>query len=654
MLLDVNPFAATLQSAAERLRHNPSTDLCIRISGNASREGRQYAAPACAEVAVIIPGDQNSEQAAAHRDVMYITKQGDIRHINETHSFYDPLHYVLLFPRGDLGWHPRILLRDANADDDQDVEDNDAQDDDDDDDMDQSDDEQLWSRTSRSRVTTRQYYAFMLQIRENTYIFFFCGRLLLEYIVDNYAKLETQRLKYLRLHQNVLRADVYSGAADAVFASGGAPVIGRRLGTRIILLSSFTGGPRYMHQQFQDAMGIVRGLRKPDLFITFTCNPRWPNIVSARPSFQTPSDKLDIVCCIFHEKLNCLLDDLKKKKIFGTVLGRVYVVEFQKRGLPHAHILLILDKEDKPTTKEDSDAIVCAELPDPNDTPRLYDTVIQNMVHGPCGIYNPSAPCMDKSERQCTKRYPKPFREETEVGENGYVLYCRRDNRHSAPPSARPGHPPIDNTWIVPYNKYLCLKYNAHINVEICTSVQSVKYVYKGHDRANMRVEDGADDGNGSDNVDGITAWQDSRYISATECTWRLFGYRIHGQWPPICRLDVHLPDMQRIVFREDADVAAVLRQRQNTKLTARFNLNQIGGFARTLLYTEIPKFYSFRKSDGTWRRRTRSAGAIGRLYFVQSKDAERYALRLILLKVRGATSFSYLKTINGIRYEFP
>lgn len=67
---------------------------------------RQYAAP----TAVIIPEDQDSNQAVAHHSVIYLTKEGEVRHISEIHPFYDPLHYVLLFPRIELGWHPNVML----------------------------------------------------------------------------------------------------------------------------------------------------------------------------------------------------------------------------------------------------------------------------------------------------------------------------------------------------------------------------------------------------------------------------------------------------------------------------------------------------------------------------------------------------------------
>ena len=54
-----------------------------------------------------------------------------------------------------------------------------------------------------------------------------------------------------------------------------------------ILHSSFTGGPRYQHQLYQDAMGIVHCFGKPDFFVTFTCNPRWQEITDALLPRQT-------------------------------------------------------------------------------------------------------------------------------------------------------------------------------------------------------------------------------------------------------------------------------------------------------------------------------------------------------------------------------
>ena len=89
-----------------------------------------------------------------------------------------------------------------------------------------------------------------------------------------YAKIEFSRLQYLRFNQSQLHADLYQVLADVVLASDG-QVDGSQLGKKVILPSSFTGGPRYQHQLYQDAMAIVQHFGKPDFFLTFTWNPRW-------------------------------------------------------------------------------------------------------------------------------------------------------------------------------------------------------------------------------------------------------------------------------------------------------------------------------------------------------------------------------------------
>ena len=76
------------------------------------------------------------------------------------------------------------------------------------------------------------------------------------------------------MNQKKLRVDDYIHLRDAIAADGNA----RNLGRLVILPSSFTGSPRYMHERTQDAMTYVRNYGRPDLFITFTCNPLWPEI----------------------------------------------------------------------------------------------------------------------------------------------------------------------------------------------------------------------------------------------------------------------------------------------------------------------------------------------------------------------------------------
>src|SRR5437867_1277194 len=78
----------------------------------------------------------------------------------------------------------------------------------------------------------------------------------------------------------------------------------------------------------------------------------------------------------------------------------------------HTHILLILAPEDKIHSFEKYDSIVSAEIPDPAVYPLAYETVITTMMHGPCGILNPSSPCI--KDGKCQKHYPKNFQQSTE------------------------------------------------------------------------------------------------------------------------------------------------------------------------------------------------------------------------------------------------
>jgi hypothetical protein len=126
----------------------------------------------------------------------------------------------------------------------------------------------------------------------------------------------------------------------------------------------------------------------------------------------------------------------------------------------------------------------------------------------------------------CKKRFPKPFVDETTTDVNGYPLYRRRNTNP-------------DNSRVVAYNPYLLLKYNAHINIEACTSVSSVKYlykyVYKGPDKADVEVQID----------DEITMHQSMRYVSATEAVWYLLDYLTQYRTHSVNILPVHLPGQQ-------------------------------------------------------------------------------------------------------------
>ena len=315
---------------------------------------------------MVIPVD-NENQPLNKNIVIYKTKEhhpakSNFMLIDDKNPMYDPLLYVLMFPYGDKGWE------------------------------------------LKSTCTHLQYYAYHLMVHSGSTfnIIHRMGRLFQQYIVDMYSKGEASRLSYIRFNQTKLHSEVYQGLADALQGSDG-NVDGSQLGRRVILPSSFTGSARYQHQLYQDAMAMVRRYGKPDLFITFTCNPQWPEISDCLFPNQTSSDRPDIVARVFKLKLKSLLHDIyySQKPIFGKMCAIIYVIEWQKRGPPHAHILAICDDVSKLHSTEDYDTIVSAEIPNPHTHPQLHMVVTKFMMHGPCGAANPKSPCM--VDGQCSK-----------------------------------------------------------------------------------------------------------------------------------------------------------------------------------------------------------------------------------------------------------
>lgn len=306
--------------------------------------------------------------------------------------------------------------------------------------------------------------------------------------------------------------------------------------------------------------------------------------------------------------------------------------------------------DDKIRNSDDVDKIVCAKVPDPDKQPRLYNTVKSSMIHGPCGKFNGKSPCMESGV--CSKGYPREYCNQSVINVEGYPSYRRRNNQRFIDIHRRDGSLKyrVNNQWIVPYNPYLLQKYNCHINVEVCSTIKSVKYlykyIYKGHDCANIEI---SHKGDRAMNWDEVQMFLDSRYISAPEAIWRLFEFKMHDQSHSIITLAVHLPEGQSVYFIAGEEETAVERSaRRNTTLTAYFQLNAKDEKARQYLYTEVPEHYVF--SHGIWKERVRGAEKIiSRMYTVSPMDIERYHLRLLLLHVRGARSFDELKLVEGI-----
>ena len=164
-----------------------------------------------------------------------------------------------------------------------------------------------------------------------------------------------------------------------------------------------------------------------------------------------------------------------KLLVLGPTRCCLYLVEWQKRGLLHAHILIWL--VDKICPKE-FDTLISAELPDPYSFQLLFDMVTTDRIYGPCGDLNCLSPCM--IERKCTKRFPKDFTIDTFTNDDGYPIYRRRNTDTGGQSfTLNIYNAVIDNRWVVPYSPLLNKSFNGHINVEFCSLVKFIKYICK-------------------------------------------------------------------------------------------------------------------------------------------------------------------------------
>lgn len=215
----------------------------------------------CQAVVVPRPSDRK-----ASRDIVVRKRGGGLQYISDGNPAYTCLHYILLYPWGDLGWHYDLQLRVHQPGD----------------------------RGVPKRLSQISHYAYEMHPRQDKFsLLLRAGRLFQQWLVDMWASAEQNRLNYLVYHQDDIRASLYGGLEDAL---GAADFIDLNdIGRRVVLPSSFTGGPRYLQQKLQDALSLARFFHKIDIFLTMTCNPQWPEIARELLPGQTAADWPELV-----------------------------------------------------------------------------------------------------------------------------------------------------------------------------------------------------------------------------------------------------------------------------------------------------------------------------------------------------------------------
>nr|XP_043620367.1 uncharacterized protein LOC122592240 [Erigeron canadensis] len=431
-----------------------------------------------------------------------------------------------------------------------------------------------------------EYFAYQIQFRDDVPSLLHNGRKLYQqYLVDVYTMVEAEGISYARNNQSNLRTDSLKNLQQA---SNSGITDSANIGTKVILPSLFTDSHRYMMQNYLDAMAICRSYGYPDLFLTFTCNPQWYEVVRYMKQVKlNPEDRADTLSRMFKIKVDRLMQDIKENNIFGKLEAIVYTIEFQKRGLPHAHICLFLNEKDKLKDIDSIDRFISAEIPDENVDPDLYKIVSNLMVHGPCGEANMDAACM--VDKKCSKNFPKDFSDITTIDKDGYPHYRRPDNGRKIIKNKIP----LDNRYVVGYNPTLSKSYQAHLNIEWCNQLGTIKYLFKYINKGNDRVTAAVVD----EDIDEVQDYYDCRYLSACESVWRILGFDIYCRFPSVIRLPFHLEGEQYITFTEEGTIENVLNKTSvNCSMFLEWmKCNKENSLARTLTYGQFPEHFTWK-----------------------------------------------------------
>ncbi|XP_020081827.1 uncharacterized protein LOC109705509 [Ananas comosus] len=262
------------------------------------------------------------------------------------------------------------------------------------------------------------------------------------------------------------------------------------------------------------------------------------------------------------------------------------------------------------------------------------------------------------SKGQCSKHFPKEFIDETNIDENGFAIYRRRNNGRFV----KKNNVNLDNRYIVPHNLPLIVKYQAHINVEWCNKSRLIKYLFKyinkGSDRTRAVIEDNNVCNEGSSNkqndqVDEIKKYLDCRYLSAYEAIWRLYQFDIQCREPTVEHLTVHLPMMNNVTYHESQNLLDVLNRCnvEKTMFIEWMAINSKYDDACELTYAEFPTKWVWHSTEKVWTKRKRG-NRIGRIVYIHPNAGELYFLRMLLTKVKGPKNYTEIRNIDGVVHE--
>ena len=158
----------------------------------------------------------------------------------------------------------------------------------------------------------------------------------------------------------------------------------------------------------------------------------------------------------------------------------------------------------------------------------------------------------------------------------------------------------MDNRNVIPYNAFLLKTLSCHINVEYCSSIKSIQYLfnyqYKGNDQETIQIIQD------QQNHDEVQHFLITRYVSSMEATWRIINFDICAVKLSVLQLTLHLPEEQTVTFFHGMDSAmSALSKNEHTQLTEYFEMNLLNCTAQDTFYHDFPEAFTLNPSKKKW-----------------------------------------------------
>ena len=417
------------------------------------------------------------------------------------------------------------------------------------------------------------------------------------------------------------------------------------------LADSFTGAPRHLKALSLNALAVVTELGQPTVFITLTVNPKWREIEEQLLPGQTAFDRPDVVVPVFKQRLSAIIHNLKNGKYFGgrQTVYKIYVIEYQHRGLPHAHIVVKLkdvDDNDNDAKLVFIDEFIRARFPPAGEDLEYATLIEEHMIHKCSDADNG---CLNE-KGHCKRGYQlNEVRAKSIFDEKGYPIYAR---------------PSSNDLRVVPHNREILLDWQGHANVEFCADSYAVLYLYKYLFKGNRKVTMQLDNVDDVHNKDEILLFQRGRMICAMQAMFVFLGYQQYpASDPSVILIKVKDPtQLLNITSSKQLCDMFIYFSRPRTQEFSQLTYKQFfqkWNYCRKPIQfrdgrrtIQLPLQHSSIRTVCLFERSSKSHyNTIIRLAMVPSTIGETFWLRTMLNRYP-VYSYVELRTINGVEYR--